>query len=123
MDRQEILSKYINDDRLLVSKLLDKIEFVNKRNSVEYTEFLDMRQRQLLEKVMAELKVSNYVATGGYKTAERTVRRPGKWTGWSGSRRATPMTLRGGTRSATVQKWKCGIRIISTRSGTSRRAA
>ena len=73
MDRQEILSKYINDDRLLVSKLLDKIEFVNKRNSVEYTEFLDMRQRQLLEKVMAELKVSNYVATGGYKTAERTV--------------------------------------------------
>lgn len=73
LDRQEILSKYINDDRLLVSKLLDKIEFVNKRNSVEYTEFLDMRQRQLLEKVMAELKVSNYVATGGYKTAERTV--------------------------------------------------
>lgn len=73
MDRQEILSKYINDDRLLVSKLLDKIEFVNKINSVEYTEFLDMRQRQLLEKVMAELKVSNYVATGGYKTAERTV--------------------------------------------------
>ena len=74
LSRQEILSKYINDDdRLLVSKLLDKIEFVNKRNSVEYTEFLDMRQRQLLEKVMAELKVSNYIETGGYKTAERTV--------------------------------------------------
>ena len=74
LSRQEILSKYINDDdRLLVSKLLDKIEFVNKRNSVEYTEFLDMRQRQLLEKVIAELKVSNYIATGGYKTAERTV--------------------------------------------------
>lgn len=74
MNRQEILNKYINDDdRLLVSKLLDKIEFVNKRNSVEHTDFLDMRQRQLLERVMLELKISNYVATGGYKTAERTV--------------------------------------------------
>lgn len=74
MNRQEILNKYINDDdRLLVSKLLDKIEFVNKRNSVGHTDFLDMRQRQLLERVMLELKISNYVATGGYKTAERTV--------------------------------------------------
>ena len=74
MNRQEILNKYINDDdRLLVSKLLNKIEFVNKRNSVGHTDFLDMRQRQLLERVMLELKISNYVATGGYKTAERTV--------------------------------------------------
>lgn len=74
MNRQEILNKYINDDdRILVSKLLDKIEFVNKRNSVGHTDFLDMRQRQLLERVMLELKISNYVATGGYKTAERTV--------------------------------------------------
>ena len=74
MNKQEILGKCINeDDRLLISKLLDKIEFVNKRNSVEYTEFLDMRQRQLLERVMIEQKITNYVATGGYKTAERTV--------------------------------------------------
>lgn len=74
MNRQEVLSKMTNDDdRLLVSKLLDKIEFSSKKNSVEYTDFLDMRQRQLLEKVLAELKVTNYIATGGYKTAERTI--------------------------------------------------
>ncbi len=73
MNRQEILEKYINeDDRLLVSKLLDKIEFVEKRNTVEYTEFLDMRQRQILEKILLELKYSNYRAFGGFKTAERT---------------------------------------------------
>ena len=74
VNRQEVLSKMTNDDdRLLVSKLLDKIEFSAKRNSVEYTDFLDMRQRQLLEKVLVELKVTNYIATGGYKTAERTI--------------------------------------------------
>lgn len=72
--KQEILNKLTNeDDRLLVSKLFDKIEFVSKRNSVEYTEFLDMRQRQLLEKTMKELNISNYVAYGAFSTAERTI--------------------------------------------------
>lgn len=74
MNRQEILNKITNeDDKLLVAKLLDKIEFVNSRNSVEYTDFLDIRQRQLLEKLLKDLKVKNYVAYGAYKTAERTV--------------------------------------------------
>lgn len=74
MNKQDILSKIINeDDKLLVSKLFDKIEFTSKRNSVEYTDFLDMRQRQLLEKVMREIKFENYVSYGAYETAERTV--------------------------------------------------
>ena len=74
MNKQELLAKCTNDeDRLLVSKLLDKIEFVNKRNAVEYTEFLDMRQRQLLERILNDIKCTNYVAFGGYKMAERTV--------------------------------------------------
>lgn len=73
MNRQEILEKYANEeDRLLVSRLLDKIEFVEKRNTVENTDFLDMRQRQLLEKLLMEIKFNNYIAYGGYKTAERT---------------------------------------------------
>lgn len=74
MTRQEILAKCANDeDRLLISKLFDKIEFVSKRNSIEYTDFLDMRQRQLLEKVINEIKYTNYVVYGAFKTAERTV--------------------------------------------------
>ena len=73
MNRQEILQKYTNDeDRLLISKLFDKMEFTAKRNSLEHTDFLDLRQRQMLEKVMKEINVKNYVAFGGYKTAERT---------------------------------------------------
>ena len=67
MDRQKILNNISNEeDRILVSKLLDKIEQSNKRNSVEYTEFLNLSQRQLLEKILIKLKFNNYVATGGY---------------------------------------------------------
>ena len=43
LNRQEILNKFANeDDKLLVSKLLDKIEFTTKRNTVEHTDFLDI---------------------------------------------------------------------------------
>ena len=73
LTKQEILSKFTNEeDRLLISKLLDKIDFTSKRNSIEYTDFLDMRQRQLIEKTLAEIKCTNYVAFGGFKKAERT---------------------------------------------------
>lgn len=74
MNRNDILSKITNDeDRFLVAKLLDKIEFVAKRNSVEYTDFLDIRQSKMLEKVMKELKLNNYFLYGGYLEAERNV--------------------------------------------------
>lgn len=74
MNKQEILAKYTNeDDKLLVAKLLDKIEFVNSKNRIECTDFLDMRQKQLLEKILKDMKIENYVAFGGYETAERTL--------------------------------------------------
>lgn len=74
MNRNDILSKITNDeDRFLVAKLLDKIEFIAKRNSVEYTDFLDIRQSKMLEKVMKELKLNNYLLYGGYSEAERNV--------------------------------------------------
>lgn len=74
MNRNDILSKITNDeDRFLAAKLLDKIEFVAKRNSVEYTDFLDIRQSKMLEKVMKELKLNNYFLYGGYLEAERNV--------------------------------------------------
>lgn len=74
MTKQEVLNKIANDeDRLLISKLFDKIEFVEKRNSVEYTDFLDIRQRQLLERILNEIKYTNYISYGSYNIAERTV--------------------------------------------------
>ncbi len=74
MNKQEILNKCTNEeDQLLVSKLLDKIEFCQKRNSVEYTDFLDIRQRGILEKILQFIKCTNYETYGGYENAERTM--------------------------------------------------
>ena len=74
MNRQEILNKYDNEEeRLLVSKLLDKIEFVEKKNRIEYTDFLDIHQEGILEKVLKTIQYNNYIVYGGYENAERTM--------------------------------------------------
>lgn len=74
MNRQEILVKYEKEeDRLLVSKLLDKIEFAQKKNTIETTDFLDIYQKSILEKVLKSVKYSNYIIYGGYENAERTM--------------------------------------------------
>ncbi len=72
MNRQEILNKYDSEDeRLLISKMLDKIELTQKRNTVENTDFLDMHQRGILEKVLKGMAYKNYVFYGGYENSER----------------------------------------------------
>ena len=72
MNRQEILNKYDSEDeRLLISKMLDKIELTQKRNTVENTDFLDMHQRGILEKVLKWMAYKNYVFYGGYENSER----------------------------------------------------
>lgn len=74
MNRQEILNKYDSEDeRLLISKMLDKIELTQKRNTVENTDFLDMHQRGILEKVLKGMAYKNYVFYGGYENSERTM--------------------------------------------------
>ena len=74
MNKQEILNKYDKEEeKLLISKLLDKIEFVEKKNSVENTDFLDMHQRNIVEKVLKTIKYKNYIIYGGYENAERTM--------------------------------------------------
>lgn len=43
MNKQEILTRYSKEEeKLLVSKVLDKIEFVLIRNTIENTDFLDL---------------------------------------------------------------------------------
>ena len=60
MNKQEILNNIDSeDDRLLVSKLLDKIEFVETKNSVQTTDFLDIHQKAILEKILKNIKYTN----------------------------------------------------------------
>lgn len=83
MNKQELLKSYKNEeDRLLVSKMLDQIALCSKRNKIQNTNFLDSRQKLLLEKVLKSNKIENYIIFGGFEDAERNVIifYPEKWT-------------------------------------------
>lgn len=74
MNKQELLNN-INgeDDKLLASKILDKIEFARRKNSVQTTDFLDIHQNEVAKKVLNAVKCTNYTVYGGYEDAERTM--------------------------------------------------
>ena len=53
MDKQEVLKEYRKtEDRILLSQVLDKIEIAEKRNQIQYTDFLDMYQVALVKKFL-----------------------------------------------------------------------
>lgn len=73
MNKSEILEKYPKqEDKLLISKLLDKIELCRKRNIITTTEFLDLYQKSIVEKVLKIVKC-NFVFFGGYNGANRVM--------------------------------------------------
>lgn len=82
MNKEEIIKIYKNnDDRLLVSKMLDQIELCSKRNKIQNTDFLDERQRNILQKALNRMEIENYIVFGGFKEAQRNtyIFYPEKW--------------------------------------------
>ncbi len=74
MDKQKILNKYSKpEDKLLISKMLDKIELAKAKNKIQYTDFLDGYQKHLLEKILIQEKQDNYIISGGLEDAERNI--------------------------------------------------
>lgn len=73
MDRTSI-NKYKNEkDKLLISKLIDKIRFCETKNKIQTTDFLDEREQKLLENFLKSQKIYNYFLTGGFEEAERKI--------------------------------------------------
>lgn len=73
MDRS-IINKYKNEkDRLLISKLIDKIKFCETKNKIQTTDFLDEMEQKLLENFLKSQKITNYFYTGGFEEAERKI--------------------------------------------------
>ena len=73
MDRT-ILNKYKKpEEKLILSKVFDKINFCNTRNQVQITDFLDLAEQQLIEKFLQLQKVENYIFFGAFEEAERKV--------------------------------------------------
>ena len=74
MDKQLILNKYSKpEDKLLISKMLDKIELSKTKKRIEYTDFLDVYQKHLLEKILKQEHVENHIISGGTEDAERNI--------------------------------------------------
>lgn len=74
MNKQELLNEYKKqDDKMCLSKLLDKIEACKSKNKLETTDFLDMYQVSLVENFLRKIKFQNYKLYGGYDDAERKV--------------------------------------------------
>lgn len=74
MDKYEVLKEYRKqDDRILLSQILDKLESSKKREKIEYTDFLDMYQVGLVKKFLNKIQVINYILYGGYEDSERNV--------------------------------------------------
>ena len=73
MDRS-IINKYKNEkEKLLISKLIDKIRFCETKNKIQTTDFLDEMEQKLLENFLKSQKISNYFYTGGFEEAERKI--------------------------------------------------
>lgn len=73
MNKSEILTKYTKpEDKLLVSKLIDKVEQANKTNKITYTDFLNLYEKNLSLKVLQKENI-DYIFHGGYGEAEREI--------------------------------------------------
>ena len=69
---REILNDYKDkDDKILLAQILDKVEMVEKRNKIEYTDFLDLSQIELVQKFIEKNRITNYIIYGGFEQAER----------------------------------------------------
>ena len=74
MNKQELLADYKNqDDKLLLAKVLDKLEFCKTRNKIENTDFLNLAEQDLVNKFLKKIKIKNYYFFGGAGEAERKI--------------------------------------------------
>lgn len=74
MNKQELLKDYKNqEDKLLLARVLDKIEFSKGKNKIEDTDFLNLAEQDLVDKFLKKMKYQNYYFFGGAGEAERKI--------------------------------------------------
>lgn len=67
-------NKYKSEkDKLLISKITDKIKFCETKNKIQTTDFLDQMEQKLIENFLKKQKITNYFYTGGFEEAERRI--------------------------------------------------
>ncbi len=74
MDKGKVLEKYKKeDDRLLISKLFDRISILDKQNKIQSTDFLSPVELNTLTNVLKMIGFNNYVIYGGFENAQRHI--------------------------------------------------
>ena len=74
MSKQNILDEYKKqEDKILLSQILDKMDFCEKRNKIEYTDFLDMYQVSIVKNFLRKIQCKSYILYGGFENAERQI--------------------------------------------------
>lgn len=74
MNKQEILKEYKNEeDKLLIAQVLDKVEFSKTRNKIECTDFLNLHEQDIVNRLLKKIKFNNYYFFGGKEDAERNI--------------------------------------------------
>lgn len=61
------------EDKVFLSKVLDKIKLCNKEEKMQYTDFLDMYQIALVKNYLNKMNIKNFILYGGYEDSERKV--------------------------------------------------
>ena len=66
MNKRDLLKDYRKqEDKICLAQVLDKIELMQTRGKIEYTDFLDMYQISLVENFLKKIKFENYKLYGG----------------------------------------------------------
>ncbi|MBR2240366.1 MAG: hypothetical protein IJ890_03155 [Clostridia bacterium] len=74
MDKTKIYEKYKKEeDRLLISKLIDKISSLEKTNKIQITDFVSPVELQILKDALNMINYKNYQISGGIKEAQRNI--------------------------------------------------
>ena len=59
-----------DNDKILISKILDKYNFCKIKNKITYSDFLNQREKHIINK---NISLENYFFDGGVKNAEREI--------------------------------------------------
>ena len=71
MEKQELLKQFAKpEDKLLVSKIYDKIKFTHNRNQIQTTSFLDGYEQTVVEKFLKLCQEKNFLLEGGFPEAK-----------------------------------------------------
>lgn len=74
MNKEELMKEYKNqEERLLVAKIIDKIEFVKTKNKIQYTDFLNIYEQEVALNVMNKTGIKTYYLFGGKENTERKI--------------------------------------------------